>query len=88
MRSRTKKQFSSSWNAYRILTTNGWSICEHTSITIPVEYVCVCPYLLEKSALLDDVGDGFHLDAFRLIDVLERIEVLGLLVLDHSDLAG
>lgn len=28
IRSSTKKQFSSSWKAYRKLTTKGWSICE------------------------------------------------------------
>ena len=43
-------------------------------------------YLLEQPALLDDVRDCLHLDTLCLVDVLQRIELTGLLVLDDSDL--
>lgn len=42
--------------------------------------------LLEQAALLDDVGDGALLCYPLLVDVLERVQGLGLLVLDDSDL--
>lgn len=45
-------------------------------------------HLFEKSAFLNDVGDGLHFDAFCLVDVLEGVELAGLLVLDDADLGG
>jgi hypothetical protein len=30
-------------------------------------------YLLKQTSLLNDIGNGFHTNAFRLIDVLEGI---------------
>ena len=44
--------------------------------------------LLEKPTLLHDVGNGLHLDTFGLVDVLERIQLPRLLVLDDPDLDG
>lgn len=43
-------------------------------------------YLLEQSSLLDDIGHCLHLDAFGLVDILERIEGFGLLVLNNANL--
>jgi hypothetical protein len=87
MRSRTKKQFSSSWKAYLKLTTNGWSICLEGTMSDGSEAQGRrIAHLFEKPALLDDVRDGLHLDAFRLVDVLERVEVACLFVLDDADL--
>lgn len=45
-------------------------------------------HLFEKSAFLNDVGDGLHFDAFCLVDVLEGVELASLLVLDDADLGG
>ena len=45
-------------------------------------------YLLQQSALLNDVSNGFHLDALRLVDIFEGIEIACLLVLNDSDLQG
>ena len=45
-------------------------------------------YLFQQSTLLDDVRDCFHLDTLCLVDILERIELSCLLVLDHPDLDG
>lgn len=42
--------------------------------------------LLEQPAFLDDVGNGLHLAALCLVDVLESEELLGLFVLDDPDL--
>lgn len=42
--------------------------------------------LFQETAFLHDVGDGLHLDAFGLVDVLEGVEFTALLVLDDSDL--
>ena len=42
--------------------------------------------LFEQSPLLDDIGDGFLLDAASLVDVFEGIEILRLLVLNDPDL--
>ena len=44
--------------------------------------------LLQKSPLLDDIRHCLHFHAFRLVDVLECIQVPGLLVLDNADLMG
>ena len=43
--------------------------------------------LLEKPALLDDVGNCLHLYTFCFVDVLEGIKILGLLMLHHPDLS-
>ena len=43
-------------------------------------------YLLQQSALLNDVGDGLHLHTLGLVDILEGVKITGLLVLDDSDL--
>lgn len=85
MRSRTKKQFSSSWNAYRKLTTNGWSIYSGIN-SLKVWTVGTGTDLFQQAAFLDDVGNSLHLDTFRLVYVLERIQLPCLLVLDDSDL--
>lgn len=45
-------------------------------------------HLLKQSPLLDDIRHGLHLDAFRLVDVLERVQRLCVFVLDHADLSG
>jgi len=42
--------------------------------------------LFEETTLLDNVGDCFHLYTLCFIDVLESVEVFGLLVLDNADL--
>jgi hypothetical protein len=84
MRSRTKKQFSSSWKAYRILTTKGWSIWSMFGGASGMGERST--NLFEQAAFLNDVGDGLHLDAFGFVDVLESIELLCLLVLDNADL--
>jgi len=42
--------------------------------------------LFKKSTFLDDVWDGLHLDAFRLVDVFEGVELTGLFVLDNTNL--
>ena len=42
--------------------------------------------LFQQAALLNDIGNGLHLDAFRLVDVFESIQLAALLVLDDSDL--
>ncbi len=63
----------------------GWSICvaggqgRCLGGTGPTD-------LFQQAPLLDNVRDGLHLDALRLIYVLESIEILGLLVLYHTDL--
>ena len=43
--------------------------------------------LLEQTPLLDDIGGGAALDTAGLVDVLERIQVAGLLVLDDAHAA-
>ena len=90
MRSSTKKQFSSSWKAYRRLTINGWSTwergrgqCEGNRGT----RMCAGSNLFQQPAFLDDIGHGLHLDALCLVDILESIKLLGLLVLDDADLS-
>jgi hypothetical protein len=35
---------------------------------------------------LNNIGDCFHLYALRLVDILEGIEITGLLVLDDPNL--
>ena len=45
-------------------------------------------YLLQQSALLNYFSNGFHLDALRLVDIFEGIEIACLLVLNDSDLRG
>ena len=45
-------------------------------------------YLFQQSTLLDDVRNGFHLDTFGLVDVLEGIQLASLLVLNYTDLEG
>jgi hypothetical protein len=42
--------------------------------------------LFEQPPLLNDVRDGFLLDAASFVDVLEGVEFLRLLVLDNPDL--
>jgi len=92
IRSRTKKQFSSSWNAYRRLTTNGWSICKaqinflgrgragYSERDVTVD-------LFEKPPLLDDIAHRLHLYGLHFVDVLECVRRPGLFVLNDSDLA-
>jgi hypothetical protein len=48
--------------------------------------VNIAVYLLQKPALLDDIGDSLLLDAFGLVDVLESVEFFRSFVLDDSDL--
>ena len=35
---------------------------------------------------MDDVGDGLHLYALGLVNVFKRVEIAGLLMLNHADL--
>lgn len=42
--------------------------------------------LFQQPSLLYYVGNRFHLDAFRLINILESVEVACLFVLNDSDL--
>ena len=35
---------------------------------------------------MDDIGDGFHSDAFRFVNILEGIQIACLLVLNYADL--
>ena len=42
--------------------------------------------LFEQPPLLNDVRNGFLLDAASFVDVLEGVEILRLLVLDNPDL--
>lgn len=115
MRSRTKKQFSSSWKAYRRLTMKGWSICgrgrrywgesrergtdgrgkrssagtwtECTKLEQDKEeWRGDEADLLEQPALLNDVRDRLHFHTFRFVDVLERIQVLRLFMLNDANL--
>ena len=46
----------------------------------------IAVYLLQKPALLDDIGDSLLLDAFGFVDVLESVEFFRSFVLDDSDL--
>ena len=45
-------------------------------------------YLFQEPSLLYYVAHGFHLDAFRLVDILERVKFLRLFVLHYPDLNG
>lgn len=86
MRSKTKKQFSSSWKAYRRLTTKGWSIYKHKSILSEGGGEGLGADLLEKPPLLDDIAHRLHLHGLHFVDILERVRCPGLFVLNHSDL--
>ena len=44
--------------------------------------------LFQESSFLNDIGDGFHLYTFRLVDVLESVRDLGALVLHDAHLTS
>ena len=87
MRSSTKKQFSSSWNAYRKFTTKGWSIYAEKPVSHRAnDHKTAQAHLLKQSALLYDICHCFHLHTFGFVDVLECVQFARLLVLDDADL--
>jgi len=43
--------------------------------------------LFQEPSFLNYVGHRLHLDAFRLVDILERVKFLRLLVLYHPNLS-
>jgi hypothetical protein len=56
------------------------------ALSVRAQGISIATCLLEQSSLLDDVGNGLHLDTFGLVDVFESVEVAGLFVLYDTDL--
>lgn len=50
------------------------------------EFSSVATDLFKQSSLLNDIWDGFLLDATSFVDVFKGVEILRLFVLNDSDL--